>query len=118
MIPIIEFEEIIKWLRRVNTQLNIPTLGRRSYILVRSITINNIEQIEITGANNVVFHADYIFWNLLTQRMSELGEDERGMGSRYVEPFFNGAPNIRFRPSIPAICRFYSEFNQQILMEV
>ena len=109
MIPIIEFDEIIRWLKSLGNQVRIETLGRRSFILVRYANIKNVDVIEITGSNNIVFNADKDFWKLLTSRMLVLNERERAMGSRYVEPYFNGARGNRFRPSIPAICRFYGE---------
>lgn len=109
MITIINFDEIIKWLKEQGKQFKIETLGRRSSILVRSVVINGFDAIEITGSNNTIFNVDRDFWNLLTNRMGDLNERERAMGSRYVEPHFNGARGNRFRPSIPAICRYYCE---------
>lgn len=114
MITIIHFDEIIRWLKEQGKQLRIETLGRRSFILVRNVVINGFDAIEITSSNNKIFYADKDFWNLVTNRMRNLNERERVMGSRYVEPHFNGARGNRFRPSIPAICKFYCENNINI----
>ena len=102
MFTSVDYDVIVRWLLENNLPLEIPTLGRRSHILVS--VRNGLIHVQGSGGATSTFTRNY--WERICIIIDHTDPPRRELTSNY-----NGkdVPNYMFAPSVPAICRQYCE---------
>ena len=94
----VDYESVLNWLDEKQLPYQIPTLGRRSLILV---SINN-GQIQVQGSQGAVMVFTRDYWDRICRIIDNIEPARREVTTEYVH-----APVYRFAPSVPTICRQY-----------
>lgn len=94
----IDYDSVLNWLSAKQLPYQIPTLGRRSFILV---SINN-GQIHIQGRLGAEIDFSQDYWDRICRIIDSIEPARREVTTEYIH-----APNYRFAPSVPTICRQY-----------
>ncbi len=102
MFTSIDYDAIVGWLSEKSQPVQISTLGRRSFIFAR--VINGC--IHVTGSGGASKAITREYWQSICDII-----DATNINSREITTNYSGrdVPDYMFAPSVPAICRQYSE---------
>lgn len=99
----VDYDQILQWLQTKELPYRIPTLGRRSYILVSIID----GQLNIHGRGGAEMNFTRAYWEEINQIIDRIEPARREITTEYQH-----APVFRFAPSVPTICRQYCFENE------
>lgn len=100
----VDYDQILLWLQTKELPYIIPTLGRRSYILVSIIE----GQLHIQGRQGAETIFTRAYWEEICQIIDRVEPARREITTEY-----QNAPVYRFAPSVPTICRQYCLENER-----
>ena len=109
----VEFERLIKWLKRNRNRLTVFTLGGTSYIVVTRMSDGAVC---ITGSTGISVRVDSKTWEHAMSFIEKIKKDEDTWKAKYYARPNVLSPELRnitnFGPSFPAICKAYWAYHK------
>lgn len=99
--PSVEFETMVAWIGVNKSQITVPTLGGRSYIIA---SCPDSKTIHIVGSNEEKRDLHKEYWNKICHIIDTA--ERPWMASTYAK---TSVPDYHFAPSVPALCKAYFE---------
>lgn len=104
----VDYQKLIKWLKRNRYRMTVFTMGGTSYIIV---SLFSDGEISITGSTGVSIRVDATTWAHAMSFIENIREDrDTWKSASYARPNLVApeiADNLNFGPSFPAICKAY-----------